>query len=96
MKEKSENISSSISFEDFKNQILADYKTIVLSRECSYLGRKEVLSGKAKFGIFGDGKELPQIALSKAFQKALRHIHNLQKNYKIFRLELEFCRKNYL
>ena len=69
MKEKSENISSSISFEDFKNQILADYKTIVLSRECSYLGRKEVLSGKAKFGIFGDGKELPQVAMSHFFEK---------------------------
>ena len=69
MKEKPENISSSISFEDFKNQILADYKTIVLSRECSYLGRKEVLSGKAKFGIFGDGKELPQVAMSHFFEK---------------------------
>ena len=46
MKEKSENISSSISFEDFKNQILADYKTIVLSRECSYLGRKERFAAK--------------------------------------------------
>ena len=69
MMEKSENISSSIYFEDFKNQILADYKTIVLSRECSYLGRKEVLSGKAKFGIFGDGKELPQVAMSHFFEK---------------------------
>ena len=68
MMEKSENISSSIYFEDFKNQILADYKTIVLSRECSYLGRKEVLSGKAKFGIFGDGKELPQVAMSHFFE----------------------------
>ena len=69
MMEKSENISSSIYFEDFKNQILADYKTIVLSRECSYLGREEVLSGKAKFGIFGDVKELPQVAMSHFFEK---------------------------
>ena len=55
-------------FNDFKNEILQDYKTIVLSRACSSLGRREVLSGKGKFGIFGDGKELPQIALSKFYQ----------------------------
>ena len=55
-------------FKDFKNEILKDYKTIVLSRACSSLGRREVLSGKGKFGIFGDGKELPQIALSKFYQ----------------------------
>jgi len=69
MKEDQENLAASISFEDFQQQILADYRTIVLSRECSYLGRKEVLSGKAKFGIFGDGKELPQVALNHFFEK---------------------------
>ncbi len=69
MKEDQKNISASISFEDFQRQILEDYKTIVLSRECSYLGRKEVLSGKAKFGIFGDGKELPQVAMNHFFEK---------------------------
>lgn len=57
-----------ISFEDFKNQVIADYKTAVISRECSLLGRREVLTGKAKFGIFGDGKEVPQLALAKAFR----------------------------
>lgn len=57
-----------ISFEDFKSQIIEDYKIAVLSRECSLLGRREVLTGKAKFGIFGDGKELPQIAMAKAFE----------------------------
>ncbi|QLE02818.1 transketolase [Galbibacter sp. BG1] len=57
-----------ISFEDFKNQILNDYKIAVTSRECSLLGRREVLTGKAKFGIFGDGKEVPQLAMAKAFQ----------------------------
>ncbi|MCM5663082.1 alpha-ketoacid dehydrogenase subunit alpha/beta [Galbibacter mesophilus] len=57
-----------ISFDDFKNQILNDYKIAVTSRECSLLGRREVLTGKAKFGIFGDGKELPQLAMAKAFQ----------------------------
>ena len=51
-----------------KNQILDDYKLAVLSREISILGRKEVLMGKAKFGIFGDGKELAQIALAKTFR----------------------------
>lgn len=57
-----------ISFEDFKSQILNDYKVAVISRECSLLGRREVLTGKAKFGIFGDGKELPQLAMAKAFK----------------------------
>lgn len=51
-----------------KNQVLGDYKLAVLSREISILGRKEVLTGKAKFGIFGDGKELAQIALAKTFE----------------------------
>ena len=57
-----------ISFQDFKSQILADYKLGRISREMSLLGRREVLTGKAKFGIFGDGKELPQLALSKVFR----------------------------
>lgn len=60
--------SSDISFEDFRSQILQDYEIAVTSRECSLLGRREVLSGKAKFGIFGDGKELPQLAMARAFQ----------------------------
>ena len=62
------NLKKEISFESFQKQILDDYKTIVLSREASLLGRREVLSGKAKFGIFGDGKELPQVAMAKVFQ----------------------------
>lgn len=57
-----------ITFEDFKQEVLQDYKLAVISRECSLLGRKEVLTGKAKFGIFGDGKEVPQLAMAKAFQ----------------------------
>ncbi|WP_431161923.1 alpha-ketoacid dehydrogenase subunit alpha/beta [Flagellimonas beolgyonensis] len=60
--------SNDISFDDFKSQILQDYEIAVTSRECSLLGRREVLSGKAKFGIFGDGKELPQLAMARAFQ----------------------------
>ena len=56
-------LNSKIKFNDFKDKVLNDYKLAVLSRECSLLGRKEVLTGKAKFGVFGDGKELPQVVL---------------------------------
>jgi pyruvate/2-oxoglutarate/acetoin dehydrogenase E1 component/TPP-dependent pyruvate/acetoin dehydrogenase alpha subunit len=59
---------TAIDFNTFKDQILADYRLACESRETSLLGRKEVLTGKAKFGIFGDGKELAQIALAKQFQ----------------------------
>ena len=62
------DLTKNITFEDFKNEVLNDYKIAVTSRECSLLGRREVLTGKAKFGIFGDGKELPQLAWAKAFQ----------------------------
>ena len=58
-----------MSFDDFKTEVLNDYKIAVTSRECSLLGRREVLTGKAKFGIFGDGKEVPQLAMAKAFKK---------------------------
>ena len=57
-----------ISFESFKEKVLEDYRIAVLSRECSLLGRREVFSGKGKFGIFGDGKELPQLAMNHFFQ----------------------------
>jgi pyruvate/2-oxoglutarate/acetoin dehydrogenase E1 component/TPP-dependent pyruvate/acetoin dehydrogenase alpha subunit len=57
-----------LSFEQFQQQVIEDYKIAVTSRECSLLGRREVLTGKAKFGIFGDGKEIPQIAWAKAFK----------------------------
>ena len=60
--------NSTLSFEDFKKEVLNDYKIATISRECSLLGRREVLTGKAKFGIFGDGKEVPQLAMAKAFQ----------------------------
>ena len=66
---KDSSLTKSISFKDFKKEVLNDYKTIITSRETSLLGRKEVLSGKAKFGIFGDGKELPQVAMAKVFEK---------------------------
>ena len=57
-----------ISFKAFKKKALKDYKLAVLSRECSLLGRREVFSGKGKFGIFGDGKELPQLVMNHFFQ----------------------------
>ncbi|WP_430966918.1 alpha-ketoacid dehydrogenase subunit alpha/beta [Spongiimicrobium sp. 2-473A-2-J] len=60
--------SEDISFDDFRTQILKDYEIAVTSRECSLLGRREVLTGKAKFGIFGDGKELPQLAMARSFK----------------------------
>ncbi|MDC1355296.1 thiamine pyrophosphate-dependent enzyme [Flavobacteriaceae bacterium] len=62
------DLTKDITFEDFKAEVLNDYIIAVTSRECSLLGRREVLTGKAKFGIFGDGKELPQLAWAKAFQ----------------------------
>jgi len=57
-----------LSFENFRNEVLKDYKMSFLSREASLIGRKEVLTGKAKFGIFGDGKEVPQVAMAKFFK----------------------------
>lgn len=61
--------TNQISFEEFKKNVLADYKLARISREMSLLGRREVLTGKAKFGIFGDGKELPQVAMSRVFRE---------------------------
>ncbi|MDC3329645.1 thiamine pyrophosphate-dependent enzyme [Flavobacteriaceae bacterium] len=57
-----------ISFDAFKEQVLSDYKIALTSRECSLLGRREVFSGKGKFGIFGDGKEVPQLAMNHFFK----------------------------
>ena len=60
--------SARLSFEEFKQGLLDDYRMVVASREASLIGRREVLTGKAKFGIFGDGKELAQVALAKCFK----------------------------
>ncbi|MBX9733059.1 MAG: transketolase [Chitinophagaceae bacterium] len=57
-----------LSFEGFRSTVLEDYRTAVVSREVSLLGRREVLTGKAKFGIFGDGKEVAQLAMAKFFE----------------------------
>lgn len=67
-KNKAKVIEGKLSFEEFKTAALEDYELAVASREASLIGRREVLTGKAKFGIFGDGKELAQIALAKCFQ----------------------------
>jgi 2-oxoisovalerate dehydrogenase E1 component len=60
--------SKGLSFEEFKKVVLEDYRIANESRQASLLGRKEVLTGKAKFGIFGDGKEVAQIAMAKVFR----------------------------
>lgn len=60
--------ASELSFDDFKAIVINDYKIAVESRQASLLGRKEVLTGKAKFGIFGDGKEVAQLAMAKVFR----------------------------
>jgi len=60
--------AAELSFNDFKSIVINDYRIAVESRQASVLGRREVLTGKAKFGIFGDGKEVPQVAMAKAFK----------------------------
>src|ERR1041384_7298034 len=57
-----------LSFDHFRQEVLHDYRVCCESREASLLGRREVLTGKAKFGIFGDGKEVAQVAAAKFFQ----------------------------
>ena len=66
---KEKEVNKELSFEEFKKEVLNDYKIAYESRQASLLGRKEVLTGKAKFGIFGDGKEVAQIAMAKAFKE---------------------------
>src|SRR6201994_3693249 len=58
-----------LSFDKFREEVLSDYRIACISREASLLGRKEVLTGKAKFGIFGDGKELAQVVLARYFRR---------------------------
>ena len=60
--------AAQLSFDRFRDEVLNDFRIVCISRETSLLGRKEVLGGKAKFGIFGDGKELAQVAMAKFFQ----------------------------
>ncbi len=61
-------LDEKLSFDNFRNEVLKDYRFACVSREISLLGRKEVLTGKAKFGIFGDGKEVAQVAVAKFFK----------------------------
>ena len=61
--------TAELSFDDFKKIVINDYRTGYESRQASLIGRREVLTGKAKFGIFGDGKEVAQLAMAKAFKK---------------------------
>ncbi len=62
------DLEEKLSFDNFRNEVLKDYRYACISRETSLLGRKEVLTGKAKFGIFGDGKEVAQVAVAKFFK----------------------------
>jgi pyruvate/2-oxoglutarate/acetoin dehydrogenase E1 component/TPP-dependent pyruvate/acetoin dehydrogenase alpha subunit len=68
MSNEAKKTESGLSFEEFKAIVLNDFLIINESRQASLLGRKEVLTGKAKFGIFGDGKELAQVAMAKVFK----------------------------
>ena len=61
-------LQEKLSFDKFRSEVLKDYRIACESRETSLLGRKEVLTGKAKFGIFGDGKEVAQVAMAKFFE----------------------------
>ena len=61
-------LQEKLSFDNFRKEILKDYRVVCESREASLLGRREVLTGKAKFGIFGDGKEVAQVAMAKFFK----------------------------
>lgn len=61
------DLLENLSFDNFKKEVLKDYKVVCISRETSLLARKEVLTGKAKFGIFGGGKEVAQVAMAKFF-----------------------------
>ena len=64
---KDEELLEKLSYDNFRAEVLKDYKVVCISREASLLARKEVLTGKAKFGIFGDGKEVAQVAMAKFF-----------------------------
>ena len=68
MSEQLSAAEQALSFEHFRSAVLSDYRHARISREASLLGRREVLGGKAKFGIFGDGKEVAQVAMAKFFQ----------------------------
>lgn len=68
VKEDKETNKENLSFNDFTSEVLEDYRIANVSRQLSIWGRKEVLTGKAKFGIFGDGKEVAQIAMAKSFK----------------------------
>ena len=61
-------VLENLSFDKFREEVLKDYRIVCESREASILGRKEVLTGKAKFGIFGGGKEVAQVAMAKFFK----------------------------
>ena len=74
--------TAKINFDRFQKRVLSDYRIVYLSRSCSLLGRREVLTGKGNFGIFGDGKELPQIAINHFFKPRRK---NMARNFLVGR-----------
>src|ERR1019366_6286063 len=84
-----------LSFDKFKEEVLKDYRIVSESREASILGRKEVLTGKAKFGIFGDGKEVAQIAMAKFFMPGdFRAVYSRDKTFMFATGHKKFCHGN--
>jgi hypothetical protein len=64
--------SKTLSYQQFRDEIINESRLALVSRQCSITGRKEVLTGKAKFGIFGDGKEIARIAYARQFRNGDR------------------------
>ena len=81
-------VSQQVSFDEFKVEVLNDYKLACISREASLTGRKEVLTGKAKFGIFGLGVKYSFFALDFAYLASLSQNHPLQNT---LRFSLSFA-----
>ncbi len=77
------SLNGKTTFEEYKKEVLADYKLANESRQASLLGRKEVLTGKAKFGIFGDGKEVAQIAMAKVLDITETRLLRLQQGFQM-------------
>jgi len=89
-------LDEKLSFDNFRNEVLKDYRFACVSREISLLGRKEVLTGKAKFGIFGDGKEVAQVAVAKFFKpgdfrSGYYRDHDLYAGQRHHRCRTVFC-----
>ena len=90
----SSSTKEEISLKKFKEKVINDFRTVSLSREVSVQGRREVLLGKGKFGIFGDGKELPQVVMSH-FLKMEIIDQVLQGSNLVNVSKFTFCKRNF-